>query len=195
DSLHPGAILPSNMNHKTAKGAEKMKTKKKYFIIGGVIIFIIFLTGFGLVAAWGPGKCFDRGFHPAFHGRGFHPGFHGRDFSEFILWRMDKRVKELDLSEEQNEKYNLMRSNLETHFSRGMQERQRLRETFRSEIGREDPDVRLLAESLKEKISEISGFIDENLDLVMDFYESLNRDQKEMILDAVRTRMERAERT
>ena len=73
-----------------------MGKRKKYFIVGGIVLLIMLFTGFGLVAARGP--C--RGFH-----RGFHPGLHNRDFSEFILWRMDKRVKGLNLSEAQKAKY------------------------------------------------------------------------------------------
>jgi len=106
-----------------------MKTrKKKYFIIGGIVLSIMVLTGFGLVTAWGPCGGFDRDFHPRFHGRGFHPGFHNKDLSEFLLWRLDKRVKELDLSEEQKEKYNEIRSRIEAQLTEGMGDRKRVME-------------------------------------------------------------------
>ncbi len=176
-----------------------MKTKKRYFVIGGIVLLIMLLTGFGLIAAWGPCGGFDRGFHsefrgkgfhPGFHSKGFHPGFHNKDFSEFLLWRLDKSVKELDLSEEQKEKYNEIRVRIETHLTEGMEDRKRLMEEFHTEINREDPDVRLLAESLKKKIKEISGFMEENLDVFMEFYETLDDAQRDRVIDAIRDRME-----
>ena len=49
-----------------------MGKRKKYFIVGSIVLLIVLFTGFGLVEARGP--C--RGFH-----RGFHPGFHHKDVS------------------------------------------------------------------------------------------------------------------
>ena len=168
-----------------------MKTgKKKYFFIGGVVLFITLLAGFGLVAAWGPCSDFDRGFQARFHGRGFHPGFHKKGFSEFLLWRLDKGVEELDISEEQREKYNEIRSRIVTHLTEGMEDRKRLMQEFHAEIDKEDPDVRLLAESLKKKIKEISGFMEENLDLFVEFYQGLDNAQKDRVIDGIRDRME-----
>lgn len=164
--------------------------RKKYFIIGGIVLLIMLLAGFGLVAAWGPCGSFDGGFHPGFHGKCFHPGFHIKDFSEFLLWRMDRRAKELDLSGEQRGKYEAIRSRIEAHLAEGMEDRKRLMEEFHTEINREDPDVRHLAESLKKKIKEISGFIEENLDLFVEFYEALDDVQRQRVIDAIRDRME-----
>ena len=168
-----------------------MKTrKKKYFIIGGIILLIMLLTGFGLVAAWGPCGGFDRGFHSRFHGKGFHTGFHNKDFSEFLLWRLDKRVKELNLSEEQKEKYSEIRSRIESHLTEGMEDRKRLMEEFHMEINSENPDMRLMAETVKKKIKEISGFMEENLDLFVEFYETLDDTQKDRLIDAIKDRIE-----
>ena len=168
-----------------------MKTrKKKYFIIGGIILLIMLLTGFGLVAAWGPCGDFDRNFHSRFHGKGFHTGFHNKDFSEFLLWRLDKRVKELNLSEEQKEKYSEIRSRIETHLTEGMEDRKRLMKEFHMEINSENPDMRLMAETVKKKIKEISGFMEENLDLFVEFYETLDDTQKDRLIDAIKDRIE-----
>jgi hypothetical protein len=167
-----------------------MKTgKKKYLLIGGIVIFITLFAGFGLFAAWGPCD-FDRAFHPMFHGRDFHPGFHKKYFSELLLRRLDKGVEELNLSEEQREGYNKIRSRIETHLKEGMENRERLTQEFHTAIDREDPNVRLLAESLKKKIKEISGFMEENLDLFVEFYESLDDAQRDRVMDEIRDRTE-----
>ena len=167
-----------------------MKTRKKrYFIIGGIVLLIMLLTGVGLVAAWGPGRCFDRGFHTGFHGRGFHPRFHSRDFSDFILWRLEKKMEDLNLTDLQKEKFEEIKGKIETQLKAGMDDRKRMIEEFHTEINKEDPDVKALAEKVKKKMEEISGFMDENLDLIVEFYETLDDTQKNKILDSIRERM------
>jgi hypothetical protein len=160
-----------------------MKTSKKTYIIGGSVLLILLFTGFGLVAAlepWG-------GFHP----RGvFHHGFDHKDIAEFILWRMDKKMKALNLSEEQQGKYNHIRSNIEKHLTEGMDDRKMMMDTFHMEMSKENPDVRLLAGMIKTKIDEVSDLMNENLDLVVGFYESLNDTQKNEVLNSIRERME-----
>jgi hypothetical protein len=160
-----------------------MKTSKKTYIIGGSVLLIMLFTGFGLVAAlepWG-------GFHS---GRGFHHGFDHKDIAEFVLWRMDKKMKALNLSEEQQEKYNQIRTNIEKHLTEGIDDRKRMMDAFHTEMSKENPDVRLLAGMIKEKIDEVSDLMNENLELVVGFYESLNDTQKNEILDSIRERME-----
>jgi hypothetical protein len=127
------------------------------------------------------------GFHP---GRGFHHGFDHRDIAEFLLWRMDKRMKALNLSEEQQEKYNRIRSNIEKHLTEGIEDRKTMMDTFHTEMSKENPDVGLLAGMVKTKIDEVSKFLEENLDQFVGFYESLNDAQKNEILNSIRERME-----
>ena len=160
-----------------------MKTSKKTYILGGSVLLILLLAGFGVVTAlepWG-------GFHP---GRGFHHGFDHRDIAEFLLWRMDKRMKALNLSEEQQEKYNRIRSNIEKHLTEGIEDRKTMMDTFHTEMSKENPDVGLLAGMVKTKIDEVSKFLEENLDQFVGFYESLNDAQKNEILNSIRERME-----
>jgi hypothetical protein len=160
-----------------------MKTSKKTYIIGGSVLLVLLLAGFGVVAAlepWG-------GFHA---GRGFHHGFDHKDIAEFLLWRMDKRMKALNLSEEQQEKYNQIRANIEKHLTEGIEDRKRMIEAFHTEMSKENPDVRLLAGMVRGKIDEVSDLMNENLELVVGFYEGLNDTQKNEILNSIRERME-----
>ena len=167
-----------------------MKTRNKIFIGTGIVLSVMLLAGYGLVVACGPWGDSDRGFHPRFHGRGFHSGFHGKYFSEFILWRMDKRVEELDLTDGQKQKYEEIKGKIETQLKEGMADRNRMIEEFHAEINKENPDVGLLAESIKKKIKEISGSMEENLDLFVEFYQALDHTQKDKVMDAIRDRME-----
>jgi protein CpxP len=166
------------MQPKTKKGVKIMGKRKKYFVVGSIVLLIVLFTGLGLVAARGP--C-----------RGFHPGLHDRDVLEFILWRLDKRVEGLDLSEAQKEKYEEMKKKLETRFKEHRDDRKRFMEELQTAMNKEDPDVKVLSESIKKRIERFSGFMEGNLDLFVEFYETLNQEQKDRIMAAIREKMKR----
>ena len=159
-----------------------MGKRKKYFILGSIVLFIMLFAGFGLVTACGP--C--RGFH-----RGFHPGFHNKDFSKFILWRLDKRVEELNLSEAQKQKYEEIKGKLETRLKEHMDDRKRLMEELQTAINKEEPSVKVLSESIKKRIKRFPGFMEGNLDLFIEFYETLDKEQKDKVMATIRKKMKR----
>ena len=159
-----------------------MEKRKKYFIAGGMVLFIMLFAGFGLVTACGP--C--RGFH-----RGFHPGFHNKDFSKFILSRLDKRVEELNLTEAQKGKYEEIKGKLEARLKEHMDDRKRLIEELQTQMKKEDPDVKVLSESIKKRIERFSGFMEGNLDLFIEFYETLDKEQKDKVMATIRKKMKR----
>jgi Spy/CpxP family protein refolding chaperone len=170
------------MQPKTKKGVKIMGKRKKYFIAGSIVLLIVLFTGVGLTAAWGP--C--RGFH-----RGFHPGFHHKDVSEFVLWWLDKGVKGLNLSEAQKGKYEEMKGKLETRLKEHRDDRKRWMEELQTAMKKEDPDVKALSESLKKRIERFSGFMEGNLDLFVEFYETLDKEQKGKIMATIRKKMKR----
>ena len=56
---------------------------------------------------------------------------------------------------------------------------------------KEDPDVKALSESVKKRIERFSGFMEGNLDLFVEFYETLDQEQKEKIMAAIREKIKR----
>jgi len=170
------------MQQKTKKGERIMGKRKKVFIAGGIVLLIVLLMGFGLVAARGP--C--RGFH-----RGFHPGFHHKDVSEFILWRLGKGAEGLNLSEPQKGKYEEMKGKLEGRFKEHREHRKRWMVELQTAMNKENPDVEVLSESVKKRIKGFSGFMEGNLDLFVEFYETLDKEQKDKVMATVRKKMKR----
>ncbi len=163
-----------------------MGKKRSYFIVGGIVLLIVLFAGFGLVAARGP--C--GGLHKGFHGS-FHPGFHDKDVLEFILWRLDKGVGGLSLSEAQKGKYEEMKGKLEARFKEHREDRKRFMEELQSSMKKQDPDVKVLSESVKKGIERFSGFMEGNVDLFVEFYETLDQGQKEKIIATIREKMKR----
>ena len=166
------------MQPKTKKGEKIMGKRKKYFIVGSIVLLVALFTGVGLVAARGP--C-----------RGFHPGFHHKNVSEFILWRLDKGIEGLNLSEPQKGKYEEMKGKLEGRFKEHRSDRKRWMEELQTAMKKEDPDVKVLSESVKKRIERFSGFMEGNLDLFVEFYETLDQEQKEKIIATIRKKMKR----
>lgn len=166
-----------------------MKTRNKVFVGSGIILLLLLLAGFGLVSAYGPLGDSCGGPDSRFHGRGFFPGGHGRDMADFILWRMDKKAQELKLTPVQKEKYEVIKENLKTHFAESQGDRQRMKDRFQKEMSKDDPNVKDLAESLKTKIKDRAGFANQNLDLLVAFYDSLDSHQKRLVNDEIRERM------
>jgi hypothetical protein len=166
-----------------------MKTRNKVFIGSGMFFLLLLLAGIGLVSAYGPWGDSCPGFGPRVQNRGFFPGGHNKDMADFILWRMDKKAKELNLTSAQKGKYEVLKGNMKAHFSEGRNDHQKMKDQFRTEMSKEYPDVKNLAETMKTKIKDLSGFVNENLDLLVDFYESLDSSQKRLINDEIRERM------
>ena len=107
-----------------------MKIGKKTYIIGGISLFL--LTGIllaGIHAGCRPGRFCDRGFHKRFG---------DRDFSEHILGRLDSRVANLNLSEDQKAKYTDIRSKLKANLQKGKEERKKFVSQLKAEINREN---------------------------------------------------------
>jgi hypothetical protein len=166
-----------------------MKTRNKIFIGSGIIFLFLAIAGYGLVSAYGPWGDFCMGFHPRFHDRRFHSDAHRKDMADFILWRIDKKAKELNLTPAQKAKYEALKGNLKTHFSEAMNDRQKMKDQFLKEMDQENPDVKFMVQSIKTKINEMQGFLNKNLDLLADFYASLDSDQKRMVKEEIRERM------
>jgi hypothetical protein len=166
-----------------------MKTRNKVFIGIGIFLLVTVLAGYGLVSAYGPWAYWCGGFRPPFHDRGFHPGGHTRDMAEFFLWKMDKKAKELNLTDKQKAKYEALRENLKTHFDTAQIDHQKMRDQLRKEMDQENPNLPVLVESMKSKINEMSAFLDKSLGLFLDFYNTLDSRQKRMITDEIKERM------
>ncbi|MBN1663916.1 MAG: Spy/CpxP family protein refolding chaperone [Deltaproteobacteria bacterium] len=166
-----------------------MKTRNKVLIGAGVLFLVLAVSGYGLVSAYGPwgGPC--GGYPHRFHSRGFHSDAHHKDMADYVLWRMDKKAGQLNLTAAQKAKYEAIRENLKSHLSEFQTGHKKMKDQFDREINKEEPDMKLLVESTKTKLHEVSGFMNKNLDLLLDFYSSLDNRQKAMVNDEIRERM------
>ena len=167
-----------------------MKSRKKYFIIGAAILLFALLAGVTFIAACGPPGFCDMGPHRMFCGEDSHPRFFGKDFSEFILARIDSRVEDLDLSEDQMEEYGEIRQRVKGKFVFAMEKRREFFRELRDEVNEDNPDMNALAGRIKLHLGKMEDFMSGNLDLLMEFYNILDEDQKARVIEKMRDKME-----
>lgn len=166
-----------------------MKFKKKHFIITAVILFLGIVTAFGLITACGFHGFRDRGYHPAFCGKGPHPKFFGKRFSEHVLSRMDEKVEDLNLSENQKTEYEKIRLEVKEKLTEAMEKRKENFRQLQNEINKDKPDINAMAEVAKGQFNKMPVFMADNLDLFTKFYNILDEDQKTKVIETMRKKM------
>ncbi len=166
-----------------------MKIRRSLVVMGGTMVIIMVLAlGVAEVFAWG-GKSGCGPFFGPFGGRFHHGrGFDG-DMPGFMLKRLDKKVKDLNLTPDQKAKYDELRTRLKERMAAAKEDRLKFRETVRTELAKESPDVAVLNGMIKTKIGTVSGAMQEGLDAFTSFYSVLDEGQKQKVLAGIRKRM------
>ena len=162
-----------------------MKRKKKYVIVGSVVAFLVLVSGFCIVKASG-----DYGFC----GRGVHPPFFKKAFPERILNRMDNKMEELNLSEEQREKYAQLKASFKADFEEMRTGRYKFMHEMGDVIDQKKPDMQKLAGLIKDRLNRMPDRIGTHLDQLVDFYNILDEEQKARVLERMRERIASCEK-
>jgi hypothetical protein len=157
-----------------------MKIRKKYLIIGGVILLVGLLAGLGVTVASGPHSTW---------GCGFHSRFHSEDIADFISWKMDKRVEELNLNEGQMQEYEKIKGEVMVNITEAVEEKKEIHRIIHEEMSKDKPDMNAIANLVKERIKNMPDLIGKNLDLFLKFYGTLDEDQKARLIEKFRLRM------
>ena len=157
-----------------------MKKPKKYLIIGTVILALLVLTGMGFRAAGGSYGRWHRGY--------FH-GFLRNDAVDFILWKMDRHAKELNLNETQMQRYEEIKDQVKVNITSAMERRREFHDMVHREMSKENPDLNALAVEVKKGLDTMPEAIGENIDLFLGFYHILNPEQKAQLIEMFRYRM------
>jgi hypothetical protein len=171
--------ITKKINHR--KGDKDMKKRKKYFIIGAVILSLVIITSLGFTGAWGP--------HGRWH-RGYHHGFHSDDVVDFIMWKMDKHVKDLNLDDTQRHEYENLKGHVKGSITEAIERRREFFRIMHEEINNQNPELNNVANLVKERLQKMPDIIGKNLDLFMDFYNRvLTDEQKAQLIEMFRSRM------
>ena len=163
--------------------------KRKKMIIGTAILTLAVLVGIGATTVCGPKGSWARGFGPGFHGMGCPPGIHGEDIADFILWKMDRHVKELNLSDDQKKAYEKSKEEIRAGIAEAIERKKDFHRIVHEEMDKESPDINALAGLMKERAQHIPDMVSKPVDLFVNFYNLLDKDQQARMIEMFRARM------
>ena len=166
-------------------------SKRKKMIIGALILTLAVAVGIGATTVCGPKGSWARGFPPGFHGMGCHPGTHGEDIADFILWKMDRHVKELNLNDTQKKEFEKGKEEIRAGIAEAIERKKDFRRIVHEEMGKENPDINALAGLMKERAQNIPDMVSKPIDLFVNFYNLLEENQKAKVIEMFRERMGR----
>jgi hypothetical protein len=166
-------------------------SKKKKIIMGALILTLAIVVGIGATIAYGPKGSWARGFPPGFHGMGCHPGPHGEDIADFILWKMDRHVKELNLNNDQKKEYEKSKEEIRAGIAQAIERKKDFHRVVHEEMDKENPDINALAGLMKERAQNIPDMVSRPIDLFVNFYNLLDKDQQAKVIEMFRARMGR----
>jgi pyridoxine 5'-phosphate synthase PdxJ len=109
----------------------------------------------------------------------------GKFRKEAMVEKMDKIAKTLNLTKEQTAKFEELKSKITAKMDNGLKERTAFREEMLIEVKKDNPDVKLLADSAKERIDTASKNAKDSIDLFTDFYNILDENQKKAFIEKV----------
>jgi len=157
-----------------------MKKRKKYVVIGAVVLFLGIIASLGFTGACGPHGLW---------GKGFHSRFHSQDVADFILWKMDRHVKDLNFDDSQRQEYEKIKEQVKRNITEAMERRKEFHRFMHEEVNKENPDLNAVANFVKERLQKMPDMIGKHLDLFMDFYNRvLNDEQRAMVVEMIRNR-------
>jgi len=163
-------------------------TRKKKTLIGVLVGSLVVAAGIGALTTCAPDGAWGKGFHPGFHRTGFHP--HGEDVADFVLWKMDKHVNELNLNETQEQEYEKAKAQVKLTVAEAMERKREFHGILRDEMSKEQPDLEALAGMIKERADLIPDRVSKHIDLFLNFYNTLDGHQKDQMIEMFRRRMD-----
>jgi hypothetical protein len=164
-------------------------SRRRKIIIGALILSLVVLVGIGTTMTYGPRGSWAKGFPPGFHGMGCHPGPHGEDIADFILWKMDRHVKELNLNDAQKKEYEKSKEEIRAGIAEAIERKKDFHRIVHEEMDKENPDINALAGLMKERAQNIPDMVSKPIDLFVNFYNLLDESQKAKVIEMFRARM------
>ena len=157
-----------------------MKTSKKAIGMFALLLCLLSIGACYRSESFGPNRYHDHKGHSWFYERGI----------DRVMDKMDNKVKDLNLNDEQQKKYEILRSKLKEDLSGMGHNRKAFHMEIKDEIDREEPDMTKVAGLLKHKVGHVEERVTAHIDLWLEFYLTLDEAQKAKVIESLRDRME-----
>ena len=116
--------------------------------------------------------------------------YRGKNWENRVVRRMDFEVEKLDLTDEQQEKYNSLRGKMIDDLTFHLAEQEKMFYQIRRDLDSDNPDMRAIGDQVKRSVDERAS-LTTSIDYFVEFYEMLNDEQKEIVLERMREHMDR----
>lgn len=163
---------------------EKAVRKSLWFII---VLVLLLGGGFFVITGFGPSD--GPGWKQGFHGRGM-PACLQKEIGSFILWKMDRHAKELNLTDPQQKAYNDFRSHMESLMSKAVDARMSVRSQAKEQYGRDVMDLSMMAGVIKKELDAVSNAAGRGLELFSAYYDTLDENQKKQVTAHIREKID-----
>ncbi len=115
---------------------------------------------------------------------------HHRRHSGRILEHIDDKVDDLDLGEEQTEKYHFLRLRLEAEMAKQRADWMVFKIEMYKEAHQNQQEIKPMTRMLQEKLNQMPSSISIYLDFVDEFFEILNNEQKAEVFEELKDKLD-----
>lgn len=159
----------------------KMNKKKRTICITAVIFTLILGSAAFIMASSASFPC--RGFS------------HNGDLGDHVLKCMDKKIQELNLNEEQQDVYEGIKQDIKESMASCKEKRKVFKDDIREVLNDENPDPEIISDLVKDKISNVHQILSENMDRMVELYNILDDEQKQIVIEHMKERLNSCSRS
>ncbi|MDM8515025.1 Spy/CpxP family protein refolding chaperone [Desulfobacterales bacterium HSG16] len=103
-----------------------------------------------------------------------------------ILNHIDEKIMALNLNDTQEEKWETIKGKVTEGFDACTQKRKAFIDTIDAELNNENPDMEKIAGIVKDHVNKIPAVIETHINHVMEFYNVLDADQQQKVIEKMR---------
>lgn len=119
--------------------------------------------------------------------------FHGERFAKHVLEKVDSQMEALELTPAQQERYQEIRTQVESELVDIAQDRQAFFQEVKTEMDKDSPDLNVVADLLKAHGRRFPERMTFFVDRFMDFYAVLDTQQKDKIVAHLKAKLKKFE--
>lgn len=113
---------------------------------------------------------------------------------DWVINRLDQQVKDLDLTKDQQAKYDQLKTKMKARMEQGRRQHLQVRQEMKELLALDKPDMNAAAAMVKSQLGQMEQRLTEGLDEALVFYNSLNDHQKKIVAAKIKDHMDRFEK-
>ena len=121
----------------------------------------------------------------SFGSGGFGHGHHHGMMKDFVLWKLERIGKDLNLNPAQQAKWDTFQRDLVTNIDDRMGKRKDIHETVKSELEKGTPDISKVTGIIHGQIDDRAQLVHQMVDRIAEIYSDLSPEQRKLLIDKI----------